>query len=365
MQKTGKIIPLILIGSLAVGVIIFSRLSYKICWNCSADDYFIRGSEYVCEERKSHRQTGLSFLRSSAEMGHIPAESALAELYCNSLPAEYLATAPEQKICLQRDVAANQQTGLSYFKSILKAVKNGKETDTKTLNNLSLLYADGFIRTDARGDNPEWLYEQAAASGSFQAMSTLAKLYHTNERYQEALQWFIQASESPTDFQSPLMVGDYYMYGKGSQIDYQKARNWYSKTFTRAKKARTGEEGTVRRQIKKLSIARLEMVERKLAEAQDNRQQVAIRYSLKGGVKHFIIFAADHPGESIGEVINNNGAIYAAMNENLGFADLAPESRQDNFSSMNEGMRWVLEVFAQKTHTNSAAISFDFILTDS
>ena len=82
-------------------------------------------------------------------------------------------------------------------------------------------------------------------------------------------------------------------------------------------------------------------------------------------MKHFIIFAADHPQESIGEVVNDNGSIYATINENLTFAGLLLESRHDDFSSMNEGMQWVLDAFAKNTHENSAEIEFDFVLTDS
>ncbi len=365
MQKTGKIITLSFIGILAVGAIIFSQLSYKACWNCSADDYFIRGSKYVCEEKKSHRQTGLHFLEKSAELGNIQAELALAELYCNVLPAEYATVASEQRTCLTGDVIADQKKGLSYFTSVLEAVKNGKDTDLTTLNNLVLLNAEGFIGTVAQEKNGEWLYEKAAAKGSFQAMTILANMYQKNGQYDKALQWFIQASENPKDFQSPLTVGDYYMYGKGAAIDYNKAHSWYSKAFIRAQKSKTREEAPFRYQVKKLSIARLDMVDRKLEEAQANKPQVAIRYSLKGGVKHFIIFAADHPGESIGEVINKDGSIYAVFNENLSFSSLLPELRKDHFSSMNEGMQWILNGFAKNTHENSAEMVFDFVLTDS
>ena len=133
-------------------------------------------------------------------MGHIPAELTLAELYSNNLPAEYVTSTSKQKTCLQRDITANQQTGLSYFQSILLAVNNGKETDATTLNNLALLYSKGFISTDAQGDSAEWLYEKAAATGSFQAMTTLGNLYHTNEQYKKALPWLIQASDNSSDF---------------------------------------------------------------------------------------------------------------------------------------------------------------------
>jgi hypothetical protein len=155
------------------------------------------------------------------------------------------------------------------------------------------------------------------------------------------------------------------MYGKGSATDYQKAHSWYSKAFIRAQKSKTREESAARRQVKKLSVARLDMADRKLEEAQDNKPQVAIRYAIKGGVKHFIIFAADHPEESIGEVINKDGNIYAAFNENLRFSNLLPELRKDHFSSMNEGMQWILNGFAKNTHENSTEMVFDFVLTNS
>lgn len=362
MQNTGKIITFGSIGILAVGAFLFSMWSYKICWNCSGDDYFMRGSEYVCEEKKSYRQTGLDFLRKSAERGHIQAELTLAELYCNVLPDGYTKSASEQKSCLQQDVTANQEKGLAYFKSVLEAVNNGKDTDIITLNNLALLYTKGFIRTDAQGDNTEWLYEKAAAIGSFQAMSLLGNLYHENRQYEKALQYFIQASENSTDFQSPLRVGDYYLYGKGTTVDYQKAHNWYSKALTRTKKSTT-DKGKDRRQVKKISRARLDMVEHKLEDPDNNRQEIPIHYSLEGGVKHFIIFAAAHSEESIGEVLNDNGNIYATINENPGFSDLLLESRQDNFSSMNEGLQWVLNSFAKNIHQNSTEIFFNFVLT--
>ena len=364
MQKTRIITILVLVALLAVGGIIFSQLSYKICWRCSADEYFIRGAEYACNDKKSYRQTGLEFIKNAAGQGHIKAELALAELYCNDLPKEYLISSSQQKVCLRQDVTPDQTTGVSYFESVIGAVEQGQEVDHVTLNNLALLYFDGIVAADDHVGKAVRLFEKAAAAGSFPAMMQLGKLANDKGYYSKAMQWFVQASEDSADFSSPLMVGDYYLYGKGAALDYKKAEEWYNKARIRAGKADKG-AGDAQSLIEEVSLARLDMVKRKIEEQGVRTQRVAISYHIEGGVKHFVIFAADRPEEHIGEVFNDNGSIYAAMNENLEFASLLPESRQENFSSMNEGMRWVLTTFAMNTHEDAAEVIFDFVLTKS
>jgi len=364
MQKTGIIITLALVAVLAVGGFIFSQLSYKICFRCDADDFYNRGLEYACSSKESHRQTGLDFIKNAAGQGHLKAELTLAELFSRALPAGYAFSNKEQRECLLQEVAPDQATGMSYFESVLNAMEEKQEFDPGILNNFALLYLEGILSADDHIDKARMIYEKAAAEGSFPAMLQLGKLSNDSGYYHKAMQWFVQASENPTDVASPLMVGDYYMFGKSVTTDYHQAQEWYSKALARTEKQETDENDKLTL-LKNTAVARLDMVHRKLAEVDGGKLRVVVNYRLEGGVKHFVIFTTDHPEHPIGEVINNNGNIYAVMNEKLELTQQLPVSLQENFSSMNEGMQWVLTTFAMNTHDNAADVIFDFVLTKS
>lgn len=361
MQKTGIIITLSLVAALAAGGFIFSQLSYKICFRCDADKFYNRGLEYACNNKESHRQTGLDFIKNSADLGHLQAELTLAELFSPTLPAGYSFSNKEQRECLLQDIDSDQTIGTSYFESVITAMDAGQEIDPVILDNLALLYLEGLLSAEDHADKASMLYEKAAAKGSFPAMLQLGILSNDRGYYKKAMQWFVQASESPTDVASPLMVGDYYMFGKGVTTDYHQAQKWYNKALAHA-----GNQGNDANEelalLKNATVARLDMVNRKLGE-DGTKLRMVINYHLQGGVKHFVIFTTDHPEQPLGEVINNNGNIYAMMNENLELTGQLPIARQDNFSSMNEGMEWVLTTFANNSHENAAELIFDFVLT--
>ncbi len=363
MQKTGIITTLVFVSILAVGGLILKQQSYKICWQCSADDYFVKGSEYSCSEKKSYRQTGLEFITNAANEGHLQAELMLAELYSNDLPAGYLASDSKEQACFVQDVTADQKVGLSYFQSVTDAIANGQKVDTAILLNLALLYHQGVMGTDGQMDKAVWLYEKAAADGSFSAMRTLGQLSQTAGDDSKALHWLSQAAEDPEDFESPLVVADYYLYGKGTTIDLLQAQTLYSMALSRTEKVNK-EKRAAQRLTKKVALIRLDIVGRKLEALGGEKQRVAINYHLEGGVKRFLVFVADSPVQ-IGVVFNDGAKIHAAVNADLDFAELCLNLKLDNFSSMTDGVQWLLNSFAGKTHDNADDMIFDFVLTDS
>jgi len=362
MKKTGTIITLFLVAVVAVGGLIFSQLSYKICWRCDADGFFNRGMEYSCNERESYRRTGLGFIDNAAGQGHLMAELTLAELYSENLPEEYVRSNSEQIICLQQEVKPDQATGVSYFESVLGAVGQGADVDPATLTNLGSLYLEGIVPADNPVARATPLYERAAAAGSFPAMRKLGRLANDRGDYRAAMQWFVGAAEDPEDGFSPLIIGDYFFYGKGVVVDYQKAEEWYKKALARAGKSDQDGENL---ELEDMAPARLDLVQRKLAGEDGRKQQVAISYHIDGSVKHFVIFSADNPGEQIGEVINDGATITAVMNANPEPAAELPGSGRESFSSMNEGLFWVLNTFAESTHDDAANLIFNFVLTKS
>ena len=361
MQKTGIIITLALVTLLAAGGFIYSQYSYKICFNCDADGLYRRGLEYACSDKKSHRRVGLDFIKDAASQGNIKAELILAELYSTTLPAGYASSNPTQRECLLPEIAPEQTTGMSYFESVITAMETGETIDPEVLDNLALLYLEGIFSAEDNVNKASMLYEKAAAEGSYPAMRQLGILANAHGNYTQAMEWFVQAAENPTDASSPLMIGDYYRYGKGVAVDYLKARDWYTKALTRAEKGQDEEQ----KLQTNTAVARLDMVQRKIAADGGDSQRIAIRYRLEGGVQHFIIFVTDYPDIPLGEVINNNGTISAIMNENLELNQQLQVSVQENFSSMIEGMQWVLTTFAMSTNTDAGDVVFDFVLTKS
>ena len=364
MQKTGIFILSAVAAVLVIGSIVFSQLSYKICFRCDADGFYNRGLEYACSDKQSHRQTGLEFIQKAAEQKLLKAELTLAELYSSDLPVGYAFSNTEQRQCYLQDVAQDQVTGLSYFETVMTDMDEGQEVAPVVLDNLALLYLEGVLSADEHVDKASMLYEKAAAEGSFPAMLQLGILSNDRGDYHKAMQWLVQASENPKDVVSSLMIGDYYMYAKGVTKDYPQAKEWYRKALTRAEKQENNESEKLT-SLKDTIIARLEMVNRKLTEENGSKQRVVINYRLEGGVKHFIIFAGNHPDQPLGEVINNDGNIYAVMNENLELTRELPVSIQENFSSMNAGMQWVLTTFAINSVDNGDEVVFDFVLTGS
>jgi hypothetical protein len=360
MQKTGIIITLVLVTVLVVAAFIFNQFRYKICFNCDADGLYNRGLEYACSSKKTHRQAGLDFIKNAADQGHLKAELTLAELFSTALPAGYQFSNSKQRECLLQDVTPDQTTGMSYFESIIAAMEAGNEVDPVLLDNLALLYLEGIFSAEDHADRAIMLYEKAAAQGSFPAMLQLGILANSREDYNTAMQWFVKSSDDPTNAFSPLMLGDYYRYGRGVARDFRKAGEWYSTALARAEKG-SSKEQTV---LANTAEARLDMVNRKLEE-EIGKQRVTISYRLEGGIKHFIIFASDRPEHPLGEVINNNGNITAIMNKDLELTQELSVSAQEHFSSMTKGMQWVLTTFAQNTHDNAADIIFDFVLTKS
>lgn len=350
------------IAVLAIGGFIFSQLSYKICWRCDAEGFFNRGMEYSCSEKKNYRRTGIDFIGKAADQGHIRAELTLAELYSEQLPREYIKTAPEQVTCLRQDVLPDQSASLPYFESVTEAVEQGQEVDPVILGNLALLYLKGIVPAENPVARATTLYEKAAAGGSFSAMQQLGRLANDRGEYDRALKWFDQASADPADGWSPLMVGDYSFYGKGTIVDYEKAGEWYQKALARAGKADTETAALLRDQAQ----ARLNILERRLSGENGRKQQVTISYHVDGSINHFMVYAVDHPDAYIGEVINDDGNISAAMNENLEFVAELQQSRQEKFSSMNEGLFWILKTFAAATTSEDTEnLIFNFVLTKS
>ncbi len=363
MRKLGIILTVVLVLALVIAGLVYRQVSYRICWDCSGDEYFDRAVAYACSDRPAYRQTALDFLNQAAERNQLQALLLLAEVYMGKLPPSYHSAHPEQVACLRNDIEPDRDKGISYFQAVVDTVEEQPDGDPKLLDNIGQLYLQSVMPADDPEDQARKWFARAAAEGNHQAMVQLARLADARGDYSEALKWFRQASDDERDVASPLMVGDYYFYGKGVPKDYQEAATWYRKALEAAKKvAAAGKGGD--NDLLAAPLARLDLVERRLA-GQEERKRVTVNYRVEGTVRDYTVFVEDHPEEPVGTVVNRDGVITARLNDALDFVTPPDTMEKSGFSSMIEGMHWLLSTYAAHSHENPDSLRFVFVIRKS
>ncbi len=361
MRKLGIALALILALILVIAGLVYRQISYRVCWQCSDDEYYNRAIQYACSDRPKYRQTALDFLDQAARQDHLQALLLLAELSMGKLPKSYHPTDAQQLTCLQRDVTPDRDRGISYFQRVIDILEEQPDGNPDLVSNIGQLYLHSIMPASDPKDQAKKWFARAAAEGNYPAMVQLARLADSEGDYAEAMKWFQQAANNSQDVASPLMVGDYYLYGKGVPVNYQEAEAWYRKALEAAQRVSGSMNKAEKSELMAAPRIRLDLVARRLA-GQEQRQRVVITYRLEGTVKDYSIFVAEHPDQPVGTVVNRDKVITARMNKEIKFVTPPEEMEKSGFGSMIEGMHWVLATYAAHSRENPAGLRFVFVL---
>ncbi len=340
---------------LLAGSAILYNYSYKICWHCTTDDYYQRGKEFVCRDKVELRQSGIDFLRLAADKNQADAQILLAEAYMGDLPDGYISSDQNAYNCLKGQLRPNTSASTALFNKAFTTLKEQELTDNKRLFNFARLLESEILASDNPAHEAHSFYLQAAKNGNYAAMMTLGFRYHKKGEYVAAKKWLRLAAEAEKDAAPALTLGDYFFYGKGEVVNYEKAVYWYRIALDTQRKlwARASEEE--RLSAEDAPKARIEMAMLKL---QKNRilSPMTLHYTIKGNAEHYIVYTEDNSA-SIGSVTKDVAGAVANIDNDIEVALSIPTTSK-TFASMNEGMDWLLEAYARSRYGSYKKVNF-------
>ncbi len=347
MGKFGLIIILVLAAVLLATGLIHRHAGYKICPGCTPHEYFKRGLKYSCSKDKDHRLTALRFIKKAAEKGEFQAELLLAELYLQKFPNGYVPVFQKQIDCLSREAGPDKALATAYYEKVIKKIEKQKTVPPNLFFNIYLLYSQGILPAEKPAEVQQKWLAKAAEAGSHSAMILLAEAAEARGDFTLAKKWFEAAAQDPADWESALKVGDYYFYGKGVPVDYVQAEKWYQKALKAVQKlASTLESDHEKTGIKVAPKVRLDILRKRLSTQKENAS--GLEYRLEGTVREFLVYVKG-PSKKFdlaGKVINKDGKITAQMNSKLKYASPPEAMEKTGFSSMVDGVKWVLGTFS-------------------
>ena len=361
---------LLIISCIAlVGAAVLYNYSYKLCWMCSTQDYYERGKELVCRNKEELRQTGLDFLRLAADRQQIDAQILLGECYLDELPEGYISCNATALDCLNRQLNNNPTVAAQLFNQAYTLLRQQELTAGSRLFNFALLAKNGILAGNNPQQDAHTLCLQAAEQGNYAAMSFLALEYHQKSDYAAAKKWLSRIVETGKDAEPALMLGDYFIYGRGGVIDYEKAIYWYRMALKTQKTlwAHAGEEEQLA--AKDVPMARIEMAMRRLKKDRLSAplslhyrisgNPMSLHYSISGNARRYIVHTEDRLEGPVGIVEKTVKGINAQLDDSIALPLSIPISRK-SFKSMNDGMEWVLHSYARSRYGSDE--KFNFIL---
>ncbi len=352
MQNSNRwmIITLLVLGTVAVVALLIKNAGHKECWFCTEQGRFERGLEFACSDDQELRKQALQYLSQAAESGIAEADIILAFAYSGAENAEALPVPPEAA-CLAGAISTNSTRAFDYLtkaSDILKAEGKDAVSADLAMELVHMFSSPAFAKTDAGKAASEarfWLVA-AADAGSVDATLNLASDAERNGAYTDALHWYQEAARLKPYPDFYLRIGDFYLYGMGTPVDYNKALEWYRKACDLASSPDIALGSEQQKHILTVCSVRQDIAKRKLARS-GSKNPVEIKYALKGNAQKYMVMAEDSTGESpefvrVGEaMVDSNGNISA---------EIAPEielpegiaRKKDGFSSMNQAMEWLL-----------------------
>ncbi|MBN2645689.1 MAG: sel1 repeat family protein [Desulfuromonadaceae bacterium] len=350
---------LFFIGCVAIAsAAILNNYSYKICWKCDSQDYFERGKEFVCRQDDDLRQTGLDFLHMAVDRGLPAAQILLAESYSNNLPKGYTVFNTNASQCLTGLLGKNQAAATTLFNQAFDQLQQQPVADGALLYNMGLLYENGTLKADNPAVNAQACFIRAADAGNYTAMTRMGEYYHNLADYEQAKKWLRLAAEKEKDAKPALMLGDYFFYGKSETINYEKAIQWYREALKTQQKLWTKGTAEERLAAEDVPRARIDMALRKL---QENRMRtpMTLDYRIGGSATHYVVYCQDAPDKSIGTVRKTVEGVVAEISPDIKLS-LSIATPKKTFSSMNEGLDWLLNAYARSRY--GSYVSFHFRL---
>lgn len=341
--------------SLASAAMLYNY-SYKLCWKCSTDDYYQRGKEFVCREKVELQQTGIDFLRLAADQHNTDAQILLAESYLGELPTGYISRDQTAFNCLNDQLRQNPTAAAQLFNQAFKTLNNGELTDNQQLFNFALLIEKGVISSTEPTKEAHSLYLQSAKHGNLIAMNALGYEYHQKSDYVAAKKWLRLAAEAGKSVEPALTLGDYFYYGKGETVNFEKAIHWYRLALKTQQTlaAKLPEE----QRIAALDApkARIEMAMRQLKKSRMTAP-MTLHYRIAGNATHYVVHTEDRAVGAIGTVDKTATGIIATIDDGITLALSIPTSSK-SFRSMNDGLEWLLQSYARSRYGSYTHVNF-------
>lgn len=359
MSSRKKIILniVLFIGCLSLaGAAMLYNYNYKLCWKCSTDDYYERGKEFVCRDKGELRQTGIDFLRLAAEQKNTDAQILLGECYLTTLPTGYISRDATAFSCLNEQLRHNPAAATQLFSQAFKALTTAELTDHQQLFNFALLIEQGVLKISNPEKEAHSLYLQAAKHGNTIAMNALGYKYHQKSDYVAAKKWLRMAAEAGKSVEPALTLGDYFYYGKGETVNFEKAIHWY-RIALKTQQTLTAKLPEPQR-IAALDApkARIEMAMRQLKKSRMTAP-MALHYRIAGNATHYEVHTEDRNEGPIGTVDKSTTGVTAKIDASITLALSIPTSSK-SFTSMNDGMEWLLHAYSRSRYGSYTDVSF-------
>lgn len=378
MQNNMKVVIIFLacMAVLAVTALLLQGKSHRECWFCNSHNFFERGIEFACSDDEKLRNRAVDYIIRSAGEEDVTADLFLAELYAGQLPEEAVPVDVDAMNCLRDIVPVDAVKAREYLDKVSLLyhgeIASGRTIDEARAYSLALMYlspsfagkGDAATIQKAKQDSIEW-FGIAADAGNIKAALKLASMAEQEERYDAALKWYIKATELKPDFRYSMKVGDFYLYGKGTDIDYKKALEWYQKAHDQVLEALKGAKKSVELEhFLAIISVRMEIANRKMGRG-GGENPVTVEYLLKGNGVHYVINVENNdPGSSgfvtVGEVRRDEKGIRASISPGVILPDKSPREK-DGFESMNHGMKWVLQQWAASRYGASRHFVFRLV----
>lgn len=359
MSSRKKIIIniVLFIGCFCVaGAAIVYNYSYKMCWNCSTADYYQRGKEFACRDKGELRQTGIDFLRLAAERDNSDAQILLAECYLGKLPDGYVSRDPIAFNCLNDQLRQNTAAATQLFSQAYNLLEKDELTDHQQLFNFAVLVEQGVIKSSEPKKKAHSLYLQAAKRGNVIAMNALGYQYHRKSDYIAAKKWLRLAAEAGKSAEPALTLGDYFYYGKGETVNYEKAIQWYRVALKTQQSLAAKLPEQQRIAALDAPMARIEMAMLQLKKTRMTAP-MSLQYSVTGNATHYVVYSEDRPEGAIGSVKKTTAGATATINDDITVALSIPTTSK-TFESMNEGMDWLLQSYARSRYGSYTRVTF-------
>lgn len=359
MSSRKKIILniVLFIGCLALaGAAMLYNYNYKLCWKCSTADYYERGKEFVCRDKGELRQTGIDFLRLAAEQDNTDAQILLAECYLGELADGYISRDQTAFNCLNDQLRQNPTAATQLFSQAFTLLNKAELKDHQQLFNFAVLIEQGVLKRSNPSKEAHSLYLQAAKHGNIIAMNALGYQYHQKSDYVAAKKWLRMAAEAGKSVEPALTLGDYFYYGKGETVNFEKAIHWYRVALKTQQTLTAKLPEQQRFAALDAPKARIEMAMRQLKKSRMTAP-MSLHYRIAGNATHYEVHTEDRPGGAIGTVDKTTTGVTATIDDSITLALSIPTSSK-SFSSMNDGMDWLLQSYARSRYGSYTRVSF-------
>ena len=324
------------------GYIGYLSLQDYFCWNCAPEGIYNRGVRFLQDPEEKSVDHGLALIDSAARQKFADAQIFLAEAYLQTFPQGYVVQHAEDVERLKSKVPMNQGQAVFYYTDLMNnpAATQGKYKEMQY--NLAQLLKAGIVKR-ARYSDRHWL-TLAAQHGEMKAMLELAQTCHAEGDYATARQWFSSAFNAGRQPEAAIMIGDYYLYGKGVGKDVSQAIQWYEQAQSILSRADDPAIVPEKKLMAESAAFRVDIAKRKRLDLFKEQQTSKIAYRVRGDLSTVAVYAIHKDDDlHIGDVEKKYDRFWAMP---LPWPGQAPSSEPIKAASLNDGVNLILENYA-------------------